>query len=345
MRTALKARWARYRVFFTCVVALSILGVLVYLLTGGTLFTPKVKLRTYIDDTQGMPHSAAVLFNGVKIGKVTSIELSHLNDPLKVVVVEMVVERRSLSQIPEDSRTEVFSENILGDKYISIEPGKSSRPIQDNGVLAHKPAGNLLSNIDLTTFEAKLRTIDQVFKDIEAGKGSVGLLVKSDQLYRDTADKLKSLQQSIEGAADTSSTLGGMMYGQESYQRLSTPLRRLDSALAEIQAGRGSAGKFLNDPSMHDQWRRDMADLRRLAADISQSPLLTNDDLYVSLNRRLASFIRSVDDFNAGVGAGQYLVSAELYESLSGSVKQMQSTLKEFRSSPQKFLRINLGIF
>ena len=344
MRTEQKARWARLRVFVTAIAALAILGLLVSLLTGGTLFTPKARLRTYIDDSGGMPRGAPVLFNGVRIGKVTSIDLSHLNDPLKVVLVEMRVERRFLPQIPEDSRTEVFSET-LGDKYLSIEPGKSRRPVTEDATLAHKPAGIMLSRIDLTTFEARLRTIDDMFRDIEAGRGTVGQLVKGDQLYKDIVAKIRALQQSIESAAETESPMGSALYGQELYRNISAPLERLDNTLAEIQAGRGDAGKLLRDPALYEQLRRDMADLRSLTAEIGSGSFISTDEMYVNVSRSLASLIRSVDDFNAGAGMGQYLISEQVYESLNGSVKEMQKLLGEFRRSPQKYLRIKLGLF
>src|SRR5207237_1086370 len=93
MRTKIRAHWARIRVFFTLVVALSILLTLFYLLTGGGLLRAKANLYTYFEDSGGMDKGALVLYNGVKIGKVASVRLSHHKDPQRAVVVRMSIDR------------------------------------------------------------------------------------------------------------------------------------------------------------------------------------------------------------------------------------------------------------
>src|SRR5262249_14621590 len=149
MRTKIRAHWARVRTFFTLLVALSILSTLIYLLTGGGLLRAKVNLYSYFEDSGGMDRDALVMYNGVKIGKVTSVKLSHLNDPQRAVVVRMSIEQRFLAQIPSDSKSEIVTENILGDKFIQINRGKSPDPVIENAELGHKPATNVYIRIDL----------------------------------------------------------------------------------------------------------------------------------------------------------------------------------------------------
>ena len=60
-------------------------------------------------------------------------------------------------------------------------------------------------------------------------------------------------------------------------------------------------------------------------------------------NRRMAAFIENVDALNSGEGSmGQMLLNAQMYESLNGALRQLQSTVKEFREDPQKFLRMKM---
>src|SRR3954447_5765584 len=125
MRTKVRAHWARIRVFFTLLVALSILATLVYLLTGGGLLKAKVDLYSYFEDSGGMNKDALVMYNGVKIGKVEDVSLSHLNDPQRAVVVHMRIDRKFLDRIPGDSKSEIVIENVLGDKFIQINRGQS----------------------------------------------------------------------------------------------------------------------------------------------------------------------------------------------------------------------------
>src|SRR5690242_17496977 len=110
MRTAVRARWARLRVLITSAIALSILATLIYLLAGGGFFKPKILLRSYFEDSGGLGSGAIVSYKGVKIGNVTSVGLSGLNDPQRTVEVTMAIERRFLPQIASDSKSEIVTE-------------------------------------------------------------------------------------------------------------------------------------------------------------------------------------------------------------------------------------------
>src|ERR1051325_1707372 len=100
MRTQIRAHWARIRVFFTLAVALSILATLFYLMTGGGLLKAKVDLYSYFEDSGAMQVDALVLYNGVKIGQVASVKLTHLKDPQRSILIRMSIDRRFLERIP-----------------------------------------------------------------------------------------------------------------------------------------------------------------------------------------------------------------------------------------------------
>src|SRR5256885_2146962 len=119
---------AKIRVATLIGAALAILSVLIYLLLGGSEFLqPSVQVRTYLIDLAGLAKSSPVLFNGIRIGEVSSVELSHLNDPQKVVRVDLSIMQKYLNAIPEDSTVAVSAVNVLGDKFADINEGKSPR--------------------------------------------------------------------------------------------------------------------------------------------------------------------------------------------------------------------------
>jgi phospholipid/cholesterol/gamma-HCH transport system substrate-binding protein len=342
MRTDVRAHWARIRVLFTCLVALSILTTLVYLLSGGGLFKAKATLRTYFEDSGGMEPGAIVEFNGVKIGKVSSIRLSSSPDPRKTVEVRMSVDRRFLPRIPSDSKGEIQTENPIGDKLIQINRGKSPIPVQDGSELAHVPATNVYVRIDLSMFNAQLRSVDDVLADIQAGKGSLGEFVMTDQLYLDLLSGVSKLKSDIDTAVSTTSTAGKLVYSPQMFQDISVRLQRLDDSLAELQSGRSPAGRFFRDPAQYDDIRTRVADLRASVRQAQDSRFLKSDDLYRDWNRQLAALIRNVDDFNAGQGNGAVLAGSQAYEALGGALGGVVSTLREFRTNPHKFLRLKV---
>jgi phospholipid/cholesterol/gamma-HCH transport system substrate-binding protein len=338
MRTQIRAHWARIRVFFTALVALFILGTLAWMLAGGGLFVSKATLRSYFEDSGGTEPGAEVDFNGVAIGKVTSVRLTGSNDPQRTVEIRMSVNRRFLSQIPSDSKSEIAAANVLGDKYIAITRGKSQVPVTDNSELAAKPTTNVYVRIDLTTFTAQLRTIDAVLKDIQEGKGDLGQFVMTDQLYNDLLAGVTRIQRDIKAAAGTKSPIGQLLYGEDLYRQMQSDVKQVDDALAEIQAGRGTTGRFVRDPAAYNDLRTRLADLRKQVVDIGKTDFMQSDNLYRGWNQTVVSLIRSVDDFNAN----SLLASAQPYESLTGSMRELADSIRDFRTNPKKYLHLKL---
>src|SRR6185369_13807564 len=102
MPTVQEVTSAKFRVAVMIGSALAILSVLVYLLAGGANWLqPAADVRTYMVDVTGLAKGSPVRFNGIRIGKVTSVQLSHLPDPLKVIRVEMSIVNHYLRSIPE----------------------------------------------------------------------------------------------------------------------------------------------------------------------------------------------------------------------------------------------------
>src|ERR1700687_2241281 len=140
MPSAAHVAWAKIRVAAMIGCAVGILCVVIYLLGGGSEFLqPAVTIQTYMTDLSGLTKGSPVRFNGIKVGEVTSTQFSHLNDPKKVVKVEMSIVQRFLNAIPEDSTVVVAAETVLGDKFADINEGKSPRHVRPEAVLVTPP--------------------------------------------------------------------------------------------------------------------------------------------------------------------------------------------------------------
>jgi len=341
-----KLRWAKLRIFVLAISAIAVLSVLVYLLSGGTWLKPKAYLTTYIPDSTGVELGADVLLNGVEIGKVSSVRLVRGRDPNRVVEVRLKIEETYLPYIPDDSVTTIDSANFLGDKYINITMGHSPQRVRPGGELRYPPPSNLMENIDLRQFGAQLRTIDQTIQDIQAGKGSLGQFVVSDALYQQFLDGVADIEKKLRAATGSQTELGRVLYTATMHDNLSASLRQLDDRLAQLQANR-----LLRDSTQYDRIRDQLAQIRRTLADLragtgAAGELIASDAAYIAWNRRLAAWIEDIDALNSGQGSmGQMLMNAQMYESLNGALRRLQSTVKEFREDPQKFLRIKFKLF
>jgi phospholipid/cholesterol/gamma-HCH transport system substrate-binding protein len=210
--------------------------------------------------------------------------------------------------------------------------------------LRFPPPSNFMQNIDLRQFDAQLRTIDQVIQDIQAGKGPLGQFVMSDaSVPASFWMGLPRWKRSCTPPPDRSLNWDRALYSAAMYDNLSASLRQLDDRLAQLQAN-----PLLRDTTQYDQIRDQIAQVRHTLADLNAGKgaggqLIASDAAYVEWNRRVAAWIENVDALNSGEGAmGQMLSNAQTYESLNGALRELQSTVKEFRADPQKFLRIKI---
>lgn len=341
-----RLRLAKLRIAVVAVTALSILGVLAYLLSGGTWLRAKAPLTTHIPDSTGLEADADVLLNGVKIGKVTSVQLTSSLDPNRVIEVGFAVEEHYLRDIPDDSRVGIDSANLLGDKYLDITMGKSPEHVRAGSELPFAAPSNVLQNIDLQQFDTQLRTIDQIIRDLQAGKGSLGQFVINDDLYRQFLAGTIRIEKQMRAAVGSQTQLGQMLYSAKMYDDWVASLKQLDGRIAQMQSN-----AFVHDPAQYDQIRDQLVKLRGALADLNAGKgaggaFIVSDAAYTAWNKALASFIQTVDELNSGQGAmGHMLLTAETYESITGQLRQLQSTVKEFREDPRKFLRIKFKLF
>jgi phospholipid/cholesterol/gamma-HCH transport system substrate-binding protein len=77
---------------------------------------------------EGISLGTDVRMAGVKIGTVTSMELSQ-----KTFRAEIDVEIQNNIEIPDDSAIAVTSEGLLGGNFIEIIPGASEFPVENGG--------------------------------------------------------------------------------------------------------------------------------------------------------------------------------------------------------------------
>ncbi|MDT8406952.1 MAG: outer membrane lipid asymmetry maintenance protein MlaD [Methylococcales bacterium] len=83
--------------------------------TGGDTYTLIAKFA----NSGGLKAKSAVSIAGVRIGRIESI---HIDPDSFEAVVTMAINRR-YNNLPEDTSASVFTAGLLGEQYISLEPG------------------------------------------------------------------------------------------------------------------------------------------------------------------------------------------------------------------------------
>ena len=336
MRSQQRVKWARLRVAILTLVALFILGDVLYLLTGGSLFTEKAALYLYVPDATGVAQGSPVRVDGIDVGKVGSVSLSGSNDPNRVVRLTLSIERNSLAMIPTGSYAELGTDSPVGDKFVDIT-SSGRGPMTPGSELPYKVPVDMFKTLDFAQFAANLRQMDAILTDIETGKSRVGQFVLGTDLYTDIRRRVADVEHSIRTAASTTTELGQELYSDRLYRRMTAPVIELDQALAKLQSGQG-AGRLLVDDAQYQGALATVRDLRSSIDAMRNSPFVKSDEFYSGMNRSVASFTQTVDQINAGSLFG----APQTYESLNGFARELEHTVRDFRENPKKYLRLKV---
>jgi phospholipid/cholesterol/gamma-HCH transport system substrate-binding protein len=309
-----------------------------------------------MDDASGVTDGTAVRLNGIAIGYVDQPRLSTSREPNRAVEFDMKVRPEYLKDIPVDSRVGIAAANLLGDKFLNITKGSSSRTVTDGAelpALETQDIPELLGQMDtlLKTFQNIVNRVDGMLAGVEAGKGNIGLFLKDEELYTRLNGIAREGQQLLADVRHGTGTIPKLLYDDALYNELRAPLRRVDAILADLQAGQGSAGKFLKDAVVYDEMRATIQEIRTLVTELnagkgSAGKLLKDDQIHKQLDSLIGKLNTTIDRVNAGQGTlGQLFVNPQLYESLTGTTREFATLAKEMRANPKKFLTIRLVLF
>src|SRR5436309_13127575 len=184
MPSAQRVKWSQLKVGTLALLAMAILAVLIFLLTGQNgLFQRTAILRTYLDDSAGMAVGATVRLNGIPVGSIDQVRLSGERTKGRIVEISMLVKRDFLGEIRTDSKAGSSAANLLGDKYINITKGTRPDHVKDGDTIASLSVQDIpelmaqSSNI-LAQFQSLLGRADNILRTVEDGHGNIGKLIK-----------------------------------------------------------------------------------------------------------------------------------------------------------------------
>jgi phospholipid/cholesterol/gamma-HCH transport system substrate-binding protein len=160
----MQSRWLYISVglFVTC----SVISLIFIALSFSTLpwrSAAHYPITARFDDVSGLKAKAPLRIAGVKIGEVDRIDL---NDQDFMAVVHMHVDAR-YANIPQDSLASIYTEGLLGSRYVNISPGFSVKSIHANGSIMRTHSAVVLEKIIsqlLFSFSGKKKSNDKTDK-------------------------------------------------------------------------------------------------------------------------------------------------------------------------------------
>jgi phospholipid/cholesterol/gamma-HCH transport system substrate-binding protein len=237
------------------------------------------------------------------------------------VAIVMAINTEVRDQIREDSRAQVRTQGLLGDKLIDIRPGSP-----DAAILAPGDTVDSAASLDYDALLAEgaeavgdlvvvARNLSDLTRGLLEGRGTLGQLVVDDAMYERLVALAGSLDSLVSVAAspdnslvrlltddtlyasirssvasfDTLSrsvvegegTLGQLIRSDSLYVELTSTVTRADSLLAALLAGEGSAGRLFTDEAMYEELLRTLVELNTMLEDVRRDPARYVPDISV----------------------------------------------------------------
>jgi len=282
-------------------------------------------------DVSGLKTGSNVRYSGINVGSVSNIRL--VNDTL--VEVKVTLENKVHKFIREDSKMEISTEGVMGNKVVNIIPGTTSKPVVDEGdVLGTVEAvmiDDIMEELKKSSMNATVvtRNLAEITTKINQGEGVFGKIFTDtsftknlDQISKNTATLTENFstitsninnEQGVIGKLLSDTALAGEF--NLAGENLLQSTQNLKQITEKINQGEGVFGKIFTDTSFIknlNQSARNLNYTSQQAKTISQNLV------------KITHYIES------GKGTiNKLLTDSTFADSLNGTLKNINKTAVE----------------
>jgi phospholipid/cholesterol/gamma-HCH transport system substrate-binding protein len=335
------------------------LAVLLFLMSNTAgLLTPRITLRSYFDNAEGLREGAPVRLSGVDIGNVSHIRIvPDKNKQLTPVEVTMKVSTKYSYGLRRDSVSSLNTAGVLGEVYVDIDSSQSIGPIARDGdtlpTQVHPDFNQVVraSQSTLENVQSLVNRADRILTFAESGKGSLGKLIYDPTLYNRFSVTVADFQKVVEQVASGQGSLGALISRNDAYEKFVATLDKMNGVIDEIQQGKGTAGKFVQDPSLYNNANDAIANMKKLTEDLNAGKgtigkLAKDEELAKKLDTTITKLSQLTTELEAGQGtAGKLIKDESLYNNANQALVETRDLIKAVRENPKKYLSIKMHIF
>lgn len=276
-------------------------------LKGKDLFTNDIKLHTTFESVEGLAVSTPVNIQGYKVGNIT--ELSYNPKERVYNITFSVLEEFN---IPDDSRLEVYSSDILGSKAMRISLGQSSQYFSSGdhipGAFAPDMLGQLLGGLTETK-----QQVDTLLTNLNITVNSInGILNENNS--ENIASVMEDLQKTMSEIAGIASAVN------EKTPQIESIISGFEQVSNTLASSSEAVGKT-----------------------IANAEQITNALTESQIQESLKSLKELLDNLQNESGTiGKLLSSDSLYNSITSLSSHLDSLVTKIEKDPKKYIKISI---
>ncbi|ESU20275.1 ABC transporter permease [Flavobacterium enshiense DK69] len=255
-----------------------IVGLLIFITTvyfigkKQNIFGKTTEISSIFDNVNGLQLGNNVRYSGVSVGTVTAIEM--INDTM--IRVEMDIDDKIISHINKDAVAIISSDGLVGNKIISILPGKKNKiPVKEGDVIKSMKRLNtedMLKTLNVTNENtAKITSnLVKITEEITKGKGTIGMLINDTTMSADLKEITQGLKESATSLSQLTTSLNskdnviGVLNDtgtansikqtlknlENSSLKIDDAVKNLNTTITNAKEGKGAINYLSNDPKL-----------------------------------------------------------------------------------------------
>jgi phospholipid/cholesterol/gamma-HCH transport system substrate-binding protein len=310
-------KWASLKVGILVTVALLIVFFAV-LFAGNiqNIFSPKIVIYSTFDNVKGLGRGAPVLVSGIEVGHVETIRFSSAQK----VRVGLAIEQKALQYIKEDSKANILTLGLLGDKYVEIIPGSmDSPPLLAGGAIPGQQELELKDVISTTDSSIKdldefINLLKSEFENSDGEGGTLPMLLKDPELYENLKIISRSLVVFAKKLEGEEGTVQMLLNSKEMYENLRSASESLDAFTQSLAESRGTVNRLIKD-----------------------------DELYENFNGTSEKVLNLLTMIENGQGVlGDLMYDDELTEEIKSTISEINTLIKAIKEKPKKYFKFSI---
>lgn len=307
------------KVGFIAILALAALYWGLNYLKGSNLFDNHRYFYAIYSRIDGLKAARPVNINGFQVGQVDEIYFHPNNTGQLVVKIAMTND----FAIPRDSKARIYSSDLLGEKAIELDLGRSTE-------LA-APGDTLISDIQLSLSEEVNKQVAPIKEKAEKLIGSIDtvMILASGFLTEETKSNFTRTFESI----------------RRSFATLEHSMNLFDTTLTH---SRGGLEETVNNlAAVTRSLKNNREKLESIFSNLDQiSDSLTQinfQQTFAAVDEALIATRNVMEKVDEGEGSlGKLVNDAEIYQRLNSAAEQMNLLLLDLRYNPKRYVNFSL---
>ncbi|GLU55073.1 MlaD family protein [Dyadobacter frigoris] len=270
-----------------------------HILKGSDVFSRTYKYYVVYDNIDGLTASNPVLLNGLNVGRVQEIKL--LQNQQNRLLVSLDIQKGIV--LPKGTIALLADGGLLGGKVIHLAMGTSSVNLQDNDTLLGKKesgisavlqekalplvthADSLIQNLAAVAdgFKETGKILNQMLKNYDqTGNAVQGLVTENrknllvmtsnlNKLSESLVETEKGLKPILAKTGSFADSLQALRLGT-TVQSANQTISELRHILAEVESGKGTAGKLIKDETLYNNLNSTIVSLNKLMTNFREYP-------------------------------------------------------------------------